>query len=446
MARHAVDPVPQANGEGRRAATRRRRRLGEILVEAGLLTPERLEEALERQKRTGERLGKVLLEMGIASEAEVARAVASQLGLEYLDLTQVLPDEQAMLVLPEHMARRYQVIPLRLADGKLTLGMVDPLDVLALDDVRRHTPDEEMGLDRLRQLVDEAPVVRLVNQIILQAIRQRASDIHIEPQESRMRVRYRIDGILYNVMTPPRDIQAAVISRIKIMAEIDIAERRRPQDGRIAFKVDEREYDLRVNTMPTVFGEKVVMRILDKSAMMVGIDKIGLLPDTHRRFEQMMGKPYGIILLTGPTGSGKSTTLYSMLNRLNSTERNIITIEDPVEYHLPGINQVQVNPKAGLTFATGLRAFLRQDPDIIMVGEIRDEETARIAIHAALTGHLVLSTLHTNDAPGAVTRLVDMGIESFLVASSIIGVVAQRLVRVLCDRCKEAYSAPPDLL
>jgi type IV pilus assembly protein PilB len=485
MARHAVDPVPQANGEGRRAATRRRRRLGEILVEAGLLTPERLEEALERQKRTGERLGKVLLEMGIASEAEVARAVASQLGLEYLDLTQVLPDEQAMLVLPEHMARRYQVIPLRLADGKLTLGMVDPLDVLALDDVRRHTgyeivpavitlddfqrtlnqypaldenleamireirvrtPDEEMGLDRLRQLVDEAPVVRLVNQIILQAIRQRASDIHIEPQESRMRVRYRIDGILYNVMTPPRDIQAAVISRIKIMAEIDIAERRRPQDGRIAFKVDEREYDLRVNTMPTVFGEKVVMRILDKSAMMVGIDKIGLLPDTHRRFEQMMGKPYGIILLTGPTGSGKSTTLYSMLNRLNSTERNIITIEDPVEYHLPGINQVQVNPKAGLTFATGLRAFLRQDPDIIMVGEIRDEETARIAIHAALTGHLVLSTLHTNDAPGAVTRLVDMGIESFLVASSVIGVVAQRLVRVLCDRCKEAYSAPPDLL
>jgi type IV pilus assembly protein PilB len=480
--------APQdAGGVGRRAmatTARRRKLLGEVLVEAGLITREQLGEAMELQKQSKERLGRVLLAMGIGTEKDIAVAISRQLGMEFVDLDDVVPDEQVLLLLPEHLARRYQILPLGVADGKLRVGMVDPLDVLALDDVRRQIKQEivpvviahdgfqrvlnqypalddslramiqeiktdqseEMGLDGLRKLVDEAPVVRLVNMIILQAVRQRASDIHIEAQETRVRVRFRIDGALYVVMTPPRHIHAAIISRIKIMADMDIAERRLPQDGRIELKVEGRDIDLRVSTIPTVFGEKVVMRILDKSQTLVGIEKIGLLAENRLRFESMLAKPYGIVLLTGPTGSGKTTTLYTMLNKLNSTDTNIVTVEDPVEYQLAGINQVQVNPKAGLSFANGLRAFLRQDPDIIMVGEIRDEETARIAIHAALTGHLVLSTLHTNDAPGAVTRLVDMGIEPFLVASSLIGVIAQRLIRLLCERCKETYTPPAEVL
>ncbi len=461
------------------------RRLGEILVEAGVITPGRLAEALEYQQQTGGHLGKILVELGGVSEQAICRALAAQLGLPFVDLTQMLPEEEAMLLLPEDVASRFQVIPLSLSDHTLTVGMVDPLDVLALDDIRRlvrleiapavithedflrtlnrypaldesveavvreikgRTRDEELAPERLRELVDEAPVVRLVNMMLLQAIRQRASDVHLEPQEHQVRVRYRIDGTLYKAMAVPRDIQAAVLSRIKIMADMDIAERRRSQDGRIAFEVDGRDYDVRVNSIPTVFGEKIVLRILDKSSALVGIDKIGLLPEDRRALELMMAKPYGIILLTGPTGSGKTTTLYSMLSALNSTERNIITIEDPVEYQLPGVNQVQVNVKAGVTFASSLRAFLRQDPDIMMVGEVRDEEAARITIHAALTGHLVLSTLHTNDAPGAVARLVDMGIEPFLVASSVVGVIAQRLARILCDRCRQPYAPPADVL
>jgi type IV pilus assembly protein PilB len=464
--------------------SRRRKLLGEVLVEAGLITEAQLGEAMTLQKQSKERLGRVLIGMGVGTEKDIALAIAKQLGLEFVDLDDVVPDEQALLALPEHLARRYQLLPLGVKEGRLVVGMVDPLDIIAIDDVRRQVGQEiqtvvvahdgflrvlnqypalddgvkamiqeikadqsdEMELESLRKLVDEAPVVRLVNVIVLQAVRQRASDIHIEPQEARVRVRYRIDGSLYNVMTPPRHIHAAIISRIKIMAEMDIAERRLPQDGRIQLKVENRDIDLRVSTIPTVFGEKVVMRILDKGQTVVGIEKIGLVAENRERFENMLTKPYGILLLTGPTGSGKTTTLYTILNKLNSTETNIVTIEDPVEYQLSGINQVQVNPRAGLTFANGLRSFLRQDPDIIMVGEIRDEETARIAIHAALTGHLVLSTLHTNDAPGAVTRLVDMGIEPFLVASSLIGVIAQRLVRVLCERCKQAYTPPADVL
>jgi type IV pilus assembly protein PilB len=463
--------------------SRRKKLLGEVLVESGLITQEQLTEAMALQKQSKERLGRVLLGMGIATEKDIAMAIAKQLGLEFVDLDNIIPEEAALLELPEHLARRFQLIPLGADNGKLKLGMVDPLDVLALDDVRRHTGKDidpvviahdgflrvlnqypalddsikamiseikdtgaEVGLDTLRKLVDEAPVVRLVNVIIVQALRQRASDIHIEPQETRVRVRYRIDGTLYVVMTPPAHIHAAIISRIKIMAEMDIAERRLPQDGRIALKVESREIDLRVSTIPTVHGEKVVMRILDKSQTLVSIEKVGLIADNRLRFESVLTKPYGIVLLTGPTGSGKTTTLYTILNKLNSTESNIITVEDPVEYQLPGINQVQVNARAGLTFANGLRAFLRQDPDIIMVGEIRDEETARIAIHAAMTGHLVLSTLHTNDAAGAVTRLVDMGIEPFLVSSSLIGVIAQRLVRILCEKCKQPYSPPADVL
>ena len=462
---------------------RRRKLLGEALIAAGLITSEQLARAVELQQQSNERLGRVLVGMGAGTEKDLSKAIATQLNLTFADLDNIVPEEHALLALPEHLARRYQVIPLAVRGDTLTVGMVDPLDVVALDDVRHFTgreiepmvispdafkqvlnqypaldedieaiikeikPDsEEMALANLRALVDEAPVIRLVNSVVLQAIRQRASDIHIEPQATRLRIRYRIDGVLYTIMTPPKHLQAALISRVKIMAEMDIAEQRRPQDGRIELKVEDRNIDLRVNTIPTVLGESVAIRVLDKSQKIAGADEIGLLPDDRQRFEKLITKPFGIILLTGPTGSGKTTTMYTILKRLNSTERNIVTIEDPVEYQLPGLKQVQVNPKAGLTFANTLRSFLRQDPDIIMVGEIRDEETARIATHAALTGHLVLSTLHTNDAPGAVTRLIDMGIEPFLVASSLIGVIAQRLVRVLCEKCKQAHRLPAQVL
>ncbi len=466
------------------AAMHHRNPLGELLVEAGVIDRAGLARAVEEQDRNKERLGEVLLRLGLASQKDIGRALARQQALPYVDLDDVIPEEPALRTLPEPLARQFQVLPLGLANGTLRLGMVDPLDVLTVDDVRRHTgydvdvavithdhflralnaypaPDEsvasltgeitsraaeEMDVTHLRSLVDEAPVVRLVNLIILQGVRQHASDIHIEPQKQQVRVRYRIDGVLYNAMTLPPHVQAAVVSRLKIMADIDIAERRLPQDGRIQLRADDRDIDIRVSTIPSIDGEKTVLRILDKSAGILGLEKIGLRPETHRRFQSLIEKPHGIVLLTGPTGSGKTTTLYAMLTQLNSTERNIISIEDPIEYQIAGITQVQVNPKAGLTFARGLRHFLRQDPDVIMVGEIRDEETARIAIHAALTGHLVLSTLHTNDAAGALTRLIDMGVEPFLVASSVIGVIAQRLVRVLCDRCKQAYHPPQELL
>ncbi len=465
-------------------AFRHQKLLGELLVESGVVDLAGVARAAGEQTLSKERLGQVLLRLGLASQKDISRALAHQLALPYADLDEFVPQEPALLALPEHLARQFQVVPLELTNGKLKLGMVDPLDVLAIDDVRRHTgydidlavitPDhflralnaypapgdsvasltseittrvsEEMDVDHLRSLVDEAPVVRLVNIIVLQAARQHASDIHIEPQEDKVRVRYRIDGVLYNAKTLPKHAQPAVISRLKIMAEIDIAEHRLPQDGRIQLKIDDRDIDIRVSTVPSIYGETVVLRILDKSEGALGLEKIGLLPENRRRFQSLIEKPYGIVLLTGPTGSGKTTTLYAILNQLNSTESNIIAIEDPVEYHIGGVTQVQVNPKAGVTFAKGLRSFLRQDPDIIMVGEIRDEETARIAIHAALTGHLVFSTLHTNDAAGALTRLIDMGIEPFLVASSVVGVIAQRLVRVLCDRCKQAYVPPPELL
>jgi len=463
---------------------RRRTPMGRILVEAGLLSEAQLERALAQQKQTGERLGRVILSMGLASQDDIAQAIAKQLNIDFVNLADVLLDEITLLRIPEQVARRHHVIPIAVEDGGLLLGMEDPLDIVALDDLRKLTGmeirpavitpdafqralsqypvgvdqtlaeirpaeggfDDEIAAERLRAVAEDAPIVRLANQVIVQAIRQGASDIHVEPQEQRVRIRYRIDGALYSVMTPPKHVQAALVSRVKIMSGMNIAERRVPQDGRIEMKVDNREIDLRVSTIPTVWGEKVVMRILDKGSAFVGIEKLGLLPEDHQRFDRIITRPHGIILLTGPTGSGKTTTLYAILNRLNRTEVNITTIEDPVEYQLPGIAQVQINPKAGVTFASGLRSFLRQDPDIIMVGEIRDEETSRIAIHAALTGHLVLSTLHTNDAAGAVTRLVDMGIEPFLVSSSVIGVIAQRLVRMLCTRCKEAYTPTPEVL
>jgi type IV pilus assembly protein PilB len=424
--------------------------------------------------------------MGAVSPDVVAQTIADQLGLEFVQMETTTVPGDLLMMMSEQTMRRYKALPIRFDGDALVVGMIDPLDVVALDDIRRildrdlvpavitedgfqqtvnlypllensvdqviqeirpsDVGEEEPGLDKLREIVDEAPVVRLVDLIILQAVRQGASDVHVEPQETLVRIRYRIDGTLYHVMTAPKHVRAAAVSRIKIMANMDIAERRLPQDGRIELRVDGREIDLRVSTIPTVFGENVVMRILDKRAALVGIDKLGLVGDDNHRFESLVTKPYGIILITGPTGSGKTTTLYAILNRVNKGGVNIITIEDPVEYQLAGINQVQINPKAGLTFANGLRSFLRQDPDIIMVGEIRDEETARIAIHAALTGHLVLSTLHTNDAAGAVTRMVDMGIEPFLVSSSVIGVVAQRLIRLLCTRCREPYTPPAEVI
>lgn len=465
---------------------RQRVRLGQILIEAGLVTHAQLQQALERQQETGERLGQIILGMGLGSQEGVAAAIAQQMGIQFIRLSETRPEDAVLLAVPEYVARRHQVIPIRQVDRTLILGMVDPVDILAIDEVRRATGLEvepavitaddfqralsvyptpvsvvdeaiqdivpfddrvaEEAPDRLKELADEAPVIRLANLIIVQAVRQAASDIHIEPMETMLRVRYRVDGSLYSAMTPPGHVKGALISRFKIMATMNIAERRIPQDGRIQLRIDDRDIDLRVSSIPTTWGEKMVMRILDKRAAFVGIDRLGMAPHDLTRFEKMISRPHGIILITGPTGSGKTTSLYAVLNRLNKTEVNITTIEDPVEYQLPGISQVQVNPRAGVTFASALRAFLRQDPDIIMVGEIRDEETARIATHAALTGHLVLSTLHTNDAAGAVARLTGIGLEPFLVASSLVGLVAQRLIKVLCERCKEPYTPPDDLL
>ncbi|MCL5773198.1 MAG: type IV-A pilus assembly ATPase PilB [Firmicutes bacterium] len=471
-----------------------KRDLTELLIEEGLITEKQLQRAHEINKKTNEPIQKILVSMGFVNDKDITEVVGKQMGVSFVDLDNYELDSELSRSIPEHLAQRYKIIPVAQKDNKLTLAMVDPLNVIAIDDIRLITgfdiepviateesilkainrqfgvtdlaevestvkdisaqdfgpmeiedaAEEEIALDRLKELVDEAPIVRVVNLIISQAINDRASDIHIEPDLKTVRVRYRVDGVLHDVMSPPKHIQAPMVSRIKIMSNMDIAERRIPQDGKIHLRHDQREYDLRVSTLPTIHGEKVVMRILDKSSVMLGLNKLGFLPDTQVPFESIVEKPYGMLLVTGPTGSGKSTTLYSCLNKLNSGDKNILTVEDPVEYQLPGVNQVQVNEKAGLTFANALRCFLRQDPDIIMVGEVRDPETARIAIEAALTGHLVLSTLHTNDAAGAMSRLVEMGMEPFLVASSVIGILAQRLARTICPNCRESYTPPPE--
>ncbi len=467
-------------GPGRRpvpdGAGRRRRQLGELLLEEALITPDQLSRALEIHRATGERLGRVLLDMGVVDQEHVARLLSQQIGIEFVHLTGQPLREELLRLLPAALASRLQAVPIAKEDGVLLVAMVDPLDVVAIDDIRRHTGcdvkvavttvrdfqyalnqypaldvadelgrdlprppviDEEISLERLRRLADEQPVVRLVNRLMEEAVRKRASDIHIEPQERHIRVRYRIDGLLLTRGTLPEYVQAQVVSRIKIMANMDIAERRVPQDGSLQTRVDGRAIDVRVSTIPAFYGEKAVLRLLDKSAPIYDLDKLGLSAHNITRLRRVIRLPQGIFLLTGPTGSGKTTTLYAILNELNSEQVNIVTIEDPVEYQIAGITQMQVHVKAGVTFASSLRHFLRQDPDIIMVGEVRDQETARIAIQAALTGHLVLSTLHTNDAPGAITRLLDMGVEPYLVASALEGVAAQRLVRVLCPKCKE---------
>ena len=457
-----------------------RKRLGDLLIEAGLISAEQLEKALSVQKKTGERLGRVLINLGYVTEESMIEVLEFQLGVPHVDLHAVTVPREIAAAIPGSLAERYSVIPIKKEGKKITLAMVDPTNFFAIDDVRLASGMEvepviaaerevlraiqqsygasevmEKAVSKLNkaedmlagpeaQATEDAPVISIVNSLISQAIKERASDIHIEPRDKDVRVRFRVDGVLREVATFPRYTHAAIISRVKIISEMDIAEKRLPQDGRVKVKEAGREIDIRVSTLPTILGEKAVMRILDKKAVILDIQRLGFSTANLNKYVQLYSQSYGMILVTGPTGSGKTTTLYSTLADINAPGQNIITVEDPVEYRLDGINQVQVNHKAGLTFANGLRSILRQDPNIVMVGEVRDAETADIAIRAALTGHLVLSTLHTNDAPGALTRLIDMGIEPFLAASSVLGVVAQRLVRVICPECKKAYTPPPE--
>jgi type IV pilus assembly protein PilB len=451
--------------------------LGTILLHRGLVTQEQIDDAIEEQARSGRALGRVLVARGHIGEIDLVRALAEQAGLEFVDLSDKQVDPTAASTITDALARRYQALPIAWEGGSLVVAMADPSNVLAVDDIRSitgtdirpvvstreaieyainrvHRLDAEVqdvttmaaevisideDLATLREVTEDAPIVKLANLIIRQAVQDRASDIHIEPTEHDLRIRYRIDGVLHEVMRPPRRVQSGLISRLKIMADMNIAEKRIPQDGRLSANIAGKQVDLRVATLPTVYGEKVVMRVLDKGTSLLDLKDLGFLPQTLKRYETMFHKPYGTILVTGPTGSGKSTTLYATLNQLNDPSKNIITVEDPVEYRLAGINQVQVHPKAGLTFAAALRTILRADPDILLVGEIRDRETAVIAMEAALTGHLVLSTLHTNDAASTPTRLIEMGLEPYLVSSSVDCVVAQRLIRRLCERCKVAY-------
>jgi type IV pilus assembly protein PilB len=457
-------------------------RLGLLLVRAGIITERQLNDALEVHKATGSPLGRVLVDLGYASQGAILSVMARQIGIPYVDFSQQKPDPAAIAVVPKDLANRYTLMPVEFdEEGRLLVAMADPHNVLALDDLRIITgyeikpgistkddivaaineyyrvaeqidvdataaEEEQPDLSQLTELVDEAPIVKLVNYIINKAVTDRASDIHIEPQEKDLRVRYRIDGVLHEMMRSPKSTQQAIISRFKIMSDMDIAESRKPQDGHTALTIGGHKMDFRVSTLPTVYGERVVLRILRKDNIMLKLEDLGFLPQSLKRFESSFRKPYGAILVTGPTGSGKSTTLYAAVNVLNEPARHIITAEDPVEYRLPGVNQVQTNPKAGLTFARALRSFLRCSPDVILVGEIRDQETAKIAIESALTGHLVLSTLHTNDAPGAITRLIEMGVEPFLVASAVDCVLAQRLARRLCKDCKEEYTPPKQAL
>ncbi len=460
-----------------------RKRLGELLIEAGVVTPDVLEKALARQKQTGVRLGQALVLLGVREE-EIATGLARQLGLPRASLRRQDVDQRVAAMLPEALARKYSVVPVRRDGGRLLLAMSDPLDVVALDDVGIATgltpspavataEEIKTAIDRVhglgqqaRGILDEivpappaaaddlaeaavektdAPVIRLADLILTQGIQDRASDIHVEPMETDVRVRFRVDGVLHTAMTVPQPAYAPLVSRFKVMARMNVAEHRVPQDGSFQMTADGRTVDFRVATIPLIYGERVALRLLDKTQAILTLPQLGMDDETRGRFEQLLHLPYGIILVSGPTGSGKTTTLVSSIAILNELDRNIVTVEDPVEYQIPGVNQMEVNTRAGLTFATALRAIVRQDPDIIMVGEIRDAETAEIATHASLTGHLVFSTIHTNDAPSVVTRLLDMGIEPFLIGSSLAGALAQRLVRVLCAECKRPVALPPEV-
>ncbi|HEY7829640.1 MAG TPA: ATPase, T2SS/T4P/T4SS family [Solirubrobacteraceae bacterium] len=487
----AQEPPADSGETARTGLTRPSRRgsssrfLTDVIIDLGLVPRPRVEEAIEASRSTGTTPERVLVGDGALTNDGLARALAERYGLDHLDLSVFSVDMGAANLVTTSAAKRYQAVPVAFIDKRtLLVAMTDPSNVLAVDDIAIMTgyevrvgvaaPEDIAGLiarlDRLedvvsnsdriaeeaeeagaevvdlRETADDAPVIKLVNQIVGQAVELHASDIHMAPDGKEVRVRFRVDGVLHDVTTVPRRMAAGVVSRVKIMADLDISEKRIPQDGRVGLTVDNRHVDLRVVTLPSVHGESIVMRILDKDSVVMKLEKLGLADTERDRFERAFGESHGAVLVTGPTGSGKSTTLYAALLALNTPEKNIITVEDPVEYQVEGITQVQVSPKAGLTFATGLRAMVRADPDVIMVGEIRDRETAQIAIESALTGHLVLSTLHTNDAPSAITRLVEMGIEPFLVASALDCVLAQRLVRTLCSNCKQRTIVSADVM
>jgi type IV pilus assembly protein PilB len=461
----------------------RQKRLGEILVESGAITAAQCAEALVEQRQSGRQLGEILVDKGFADESALLKALAQQSGLPHVWLRRGLVDPKAVGTVPQEKARLYGVMPMFKVLDTLTLAVADPNQLPAFDDLQKTTgcriqlvlsrrSDIQAAIDEyyakdvrlddfitslddnaiqlvenrteeryenIAELAGESPIVNLVNLIILKAVKEGASDIHIEPNRGKLRIRYRLDGVLYEVMTPKLELHPAIVSRLKIMANLDIAEHRLPQDGRIQVYLEGRLVDLRFSSMPSIFGEKVVLRILDRAGAILDIDRLGLGTATLAAMRDVLRKPYGLLLVTGPTGSGKTTTLYAALAMLNTLEKSIVTIEDPVEYQLDIVNQNQVNPPIGLTFATILKHALRQDPDILMIGEIRERDTADIAIQAALTGHLVLSTLHTNDAPSAISRLLDMGVEPFRISSSLLAVVAQRLLRTLCPDCKAPY-------
>ena len=460
---------------------RNKRGLGEILIDSGILTSTQLDEALLKQKATGKKLGELLIDEEIISEQQLIEALEYQLKIPYIDFTIHTIDPEVPRLISESLARRHSLIPVEKEGNQLTVAMVDPLNIYAIDDVniatslnvkpalalRSHIQvaldkyysnesaekaaedfAKEARFDQISEIEEEilnevsnAPVVRLVDSIVQHAVRANASDIHIEPYEKNIRIRFRIDGELQEIMTSSKTTHSAIVTRIKIISKMDIAEKRIPQDGRVEMRIDNKDIDLRISVLPTVYGEKIVIRILDRSSTILTKSQLGFSEKNIDMFDKIIQSPNGIILVTGPTGSGKTTTLYAVLRELNKINRNIITVEDPVEYRLDGVNQVQVNVKAGLTFANGLRSILRQDPDIIMIGEIRDTETAEIAVRAAITGHLVLSTMHTNDSASTVSRLTDMGVEPYLVSSSVVGIVAQRLVKKICTNCKVEYQA-----
>jgi type IV pilus assembly protein PilB len=495
-----------------------RRTVLDVLKEQGKLTDEQIQAVLQAQQQAvGQPLERIIVDLGFASETDVLAAQARLLGVQYVDLNKVRPDESAISVVlskvPANYLREKKCIPIRIEQNRLWVAMVNPRDIVTIDELRMRTglvivpllasqsqieaaleelpmqgptpaatvppPGRGTGLgfsvdDLLKQIdaeryggeaatgplagqiarvdatdveaAQEAPIIRLVDTILREAIRNEATDIHIEPMQNAVRVRFRIDGILHEVLRLPKWLAAPLIARIKILGDMDVAEKRVPQDGRMRIEMQKKRFDVRISTIPTVNGEKAVLRLLDQTSPLMGLERLGLWEDDLAKVEYLISQPYGMILSTGPTGSGKTTTQYSILHRLNTTEVNILTIEEPVEYEVQGINQVHVNRKAGVTFATALRAFLRQDPDIILIGEIRDLETADVAFQAALTGHLVLSTLHTNDAPTAATRLIEMGVEPFLISAAVIGVIAQRLARRICNNCKEPYKYPEELL
>jgi len=476
-----------AAGSGTTGGRERNRSVWSLLLSEGSLTEEQLHRAVEAQKHDPRDLGQILVSLGYISAEELARARARRLGLGYLEPSERDVDPAALGLVPERVLRRHRALPLRLEEGRLVAALADPTDLQALDDLRMLsgypvTPvvateeairrlqiklfavDERVtGILREAELreareedddldlgagagAEERPVIRLVSSILQQAISDGASDIHLEPRPGRLAVRVRVDGLLREVMSIPHRLQSGVISRLKLVSGLDIAERRLPQDGRFSVRIGQQKVDFRVASLPTVHGEKVVLRLLDNSHAAARLPELGLSPELHRRYESVFRRPYGAILVTGPTGSGKSTTLYATLAELNDPRKNIITVEDPVEYRIEGINQIQVNPRIGLSFASALRSILRSDPDVVMIGEIRDHETAKIAVESALTGHLVLATLHTSDAPGALTRLTDMGVEPFLTASAVDCVVAQRLARRLCERCRRPAEVERGLL